>query len=238
MEEKIRYMAEQFECYGFTFSELQKRKFYSFYEMLVEKNKVMNLTGITEFEDVVDKHFLDSVYVNRVVDFHKHRKVIDLGTGAGFPGIPLKIAFPELQVTLVDSSKKKIDFLGDVVRELELENVELIHARAEDLAGESGYRESFDLCVSRAVANLCILEEYCIPFVRVGGTFISYKSGDVDNEVKESKKACLLLGGRLNEVYKFEIHDNRRSFVVIEKKKETPRRFPRKAGVPSKNPLK
>lgn len=238
MDDKISYMAEQFEYYGFTFSQLVKRKFYTFYEMMVEKNKVMNLTSITEFEEVVEKHFLDSISLNRVVDFHNKLRMIDLGTGAGFPGIPLKIAFPEIKITLVDSSRKKIDFLRDVVRELNLDDVELVHARAEELAGNSDYRESFDLCVSRAVANLCILEEYCIPFVHIGGKFISYKSGEVDSEVRESKKACLLLGGKLSEVYKFEINDNRRSFVIIEKAKETPRRFPRKAGIPSKNPLK
>jgi len=238
MKEKISYMSDKFEQAGFTFSDLQKRQFYTFYNMLIDKNKVMNLTGITEFTEVVEKHFLDSIYLNHVTDLDQPVKIIDLGTGAGFPGIPLKIAFPEIEITLVDSLNKRIHFIEEVIEELELTSINAVHARAEELARNSEYREKFDLCVSRAVANLSTLEEYCLPFVHIGGKFISYKSGEIEEEVQESKKACFLLGGKLKEVYKFDLEESKRSFVVVEKVKTTPKTYPRKAGTPSKMPLK
>lgn len=238
MKEKISYMSDKFEQAGFTFSDLQKRQFYTFYNMLIDKNKVMNLTGITEFTEVVEKHFLDSIYLNHVIDLDQPVKIIDLGTGAGFPGIPLKIAFPEIEITLVDSLNKRIHFIEEVIEELGLTSIYAVHARAEELARNSEYREKFDLCVSRAVANLSTLEEYCLPFVHIGGKFISYKSGEIEEEVQESKKACFLLGGKLKEVYKFDLEESKRSFVVVEKVKATPKTYPRKAGTPSKMPLK
>lgn len=238
MKEKISYMSDKFEQAGFTFSDLQKRQFYTFYNMLIDKNKVMNLTGITEFTEVVEKHFLDSIYLNHVTDLDQPVKIIDLGTGAGFPGIPLKIAFPEIEITLVDSLNKRIHFIEEVIEELGLTSIYAVHARAEELARNSEYREKFDLCVSRAVANLSTLEEYCLPFVHIGGKFISYKSGKIEEEVQESKKACFLLGGKLKEVYKFDLEESKRSFVVVEKVKTTPKTYPRKAGTPSKMPLK
>lgn len=238
MKEKISYMSDKFEQAGFTFSDLQKRQFYTFYNMLIDKNKVMNLTGITEFTEVVEKHFLDSIYLNRVTDLDQPVKIIDLGTGAGFPGIPLKIAFPEIEITLVDSLNKRIHFIEEVIEELGLTSIYAVHARAEELARNLEYREKFDLCVSRAVANLSTLEEYCLPFVHIGGKFISYKSGEIEEEVQESKKACFLLGGKLKEVYKFDLEESKRSFVVVEKVKTTPKTYPRKAGTPSKMPLK
>lgn len=238
MKEKISYMSDKFEQAGFAFSDLQKRQFYTFYNMLIDKNKVMNLTGITEFTEVVEKHFLDSIYLNHVTDLDQPVKIIDLGTGAGFPGIPLKIAFPEIEITLVDSLNKRIHFIEEVIEELGLTSIYAVHARAEELARNSEYREKFDLCVSRAVANLSTLEEYCLPFVHIGGKFISYKSGGIEEEVQESKKACFLLGGKLKEVYKFDLEESKRSFVVVEKVKTTPKTYPRKAGTPSKMPLK
>ena len=238
MDERISYMSDKFEQAGFTFSDLQKRQFYTFYNMLIDKNKVMNLTGITEFTEVVEKHFLDSIYLNHVTDLDQPVKIIDLGTGAGFPGIPLKIAFPEIEITLVDSLNKRIHFIEEVIEELGLTSIYAVHARAEELARNSEYREKFDLCVSRAVANLSTLEEYCLPFVHIGGKFISYKSGEIEEEVQESKKACFLLGGKLKEVYKFDLEESKRSFVVVEKVKRTPKTYPRKAGTPSKMPLK
>ena len=238
MKEKISYMSDKFEQVGFTFSDLQKRQFYTFYNMLIDKNKVMNLTGITEFTEVVEKHFLDSIYLNHVTDLDQPVKIIDLGTGAGFPGIPLKIAFPEIEITLVDSLNKRIHFIEEVIEELGLTSIYAVHARAEELARNLEYREKFDLCVSRAVANLSTLEEYCLPFVHIGGKFISYKSGEIEEEVQESKKACFLLGGKLKEVYKFDLEESKRSFVVVEKVKTTPKTYPRKAGTPSKMPLK
>lgn len=237
MEDRIAYMTEKFEKEGFLFSDLQKRQFDIFYQMLIKKNKVMNLTSITEFSEVVEKHFLDSIFLNRIFDLNRPLSLLDLGTGAGFPGIPLKIAFPEIRVTLVDSLNKRIQFLNEVILELDISSVTTIHGRAEDLARDPSCREQFDLCVSRAVANLSILEEYCLPFVKKGGFFVSYKSFDVEKEAAESKKACFLLGGKLKEIYKFQLGSNGRSFVIIEKIKKTSYTYPRKAGIPSKLPL-
>lgn len=238
MSDKFACMSEQFEEYGFSFTDLQIQQFYTFYEMLAAKNTVMNLTSITEFTDVMEKHFLDSLLINQVIDTTQPMRVIDLGTGAGFPGIPLKIAFPKLQITLMDSVNKKLRFLDEVISELKLESVETIHARAEELARDKAYREAFDLCVSRAVANLATLEEYCLPFVRVGGKFVSYKSGDVDAEAAESRKACYLLGGTTQGIHRFELGESKRSFVIVDKIRTTPKAYPRKAGTPSKSPLK
>ena len=164
--------------------------------MVVEKNKVMNLTGITEFDEFIDKHYIDSLSIVNAVDIHQVQSVIDVGTGAGFPGIPLKIAFPHLKITLLDSLNKRINFLNEVVEALGLENVETCHGRAEDFGHRKEYREQYDLCTSRAVANLSTLSEYCVPFVKIGGQFVSYKSGNVDNELGESEKAIRILGKR------------------------------------------
>ena len=174
-------------------SEKQMEQFLQYYEMLVEKNKVMNLTAITEFDEVVEKHFLDSVSLTQQLDLHQPLKVLDLGTGAGFPGIPLKIVFPELEITLMDSLNKRVLFLQDVISSLQLENIEAVHGRAEEAARNKKYRESFDLCVSRAVANISTLSEYCLPFVKIGGSFISYKSSTIEDELKDGKKISVTL---------------------------------------------
>ena len=239
MKEKISYMSDKFEQAGFAFSDLQKRQFYTFYNMLIDKNKVMNLTGITEFTEVVEKHFLDSIYLNHVTDLDQPVKIIDLGTGAGFPGIPLKIAFPEIEITLVDSLNKRIHFIEEVIEELGLTSIYAVHTRAEELARNSEYREKFDLCVSRAVANLSTLSEYCLPFVKVGGKFISYKANEVEEETKQAEHALEVLGGACVDIQKFQLPDSEmnRAFVIIEKKKKTPATYPRKAGTPSKKPL-
>ena len=218
-------------------SEKQLEQFKIYYEMLVEKNKVMNLTGITEWNEVLEKHFLDSISLIRAIDLDQELTVMDMGTGAGFPGIPLKIAFPKLKVTLADSLNKRVLFLQEVIDALGLEGIEAIHGRAEDLAKDKKYREQYDLSVSRAVANLSTLSEYCLPYVKIGGQFISYKSGECDEEVAASKSAMFLLGGKVKEVIKFELGENSRSFIVIEKTKGTPKTYPRKAGTPAKNPL-
>ena len=218
-------------------TEEQVQQFIKYYEMLVEKNKVMNLTAITEFDEVIEKHFLDSLSLIKVYDLNKDVSVLDMGTGAGFPGIPLKIAFPGLKVTLADSLNKRILFLQEVIDELHLEKIEAVHARAEELGKNKAYREMYDLVVSRAVANLSSLEEYCVPFVKIGGNFISYKSGEIEEEVANAKNATFLLGGKVKDVYKFDLYEQKRSFVIIEKVKGTPKTYPRKAGTPTKTPL-
>ena len=218
-------------------TEKQIEQFLKYYEMLIEKNKVMNLTAITEYDEVIEKHFLDSISLCQVYDLSKPVKILDMGTGAGFPGVPLKIAFPKVEITLADSLNKRIKFLDEVVAELGLEKVTTVHARAEELARNKEHRENYDLVVSRAVANLSTLGEYCIPFVKMGGNFISYKSGEVDEEVNAAGKAIKILGGEIKDVYKFDLSDQKRSFVTIEKIKTTPKTYPRKAGTPSKEPL-
>lgn len=221
------------------FSQKQREQLITYYEMLIEKNKVMNLTAITEFEDVLEKHFLDSISVSHYVDMTRKLSVIDLGTGAGFPGMPLKILFPNLSVTFVDSLNKRILFLNEVIDALQLEGIQTVHGRAEDLAVDCNYREQYDYCMSRAVANLSTLSEYCLPFVKLGGTFISYKSGEIDEELLAAKKAIYLLGGQVKDVISFQLEgtDLGRSFVMIQKEKKTPKAYPRKSGMPSKKPL-
>lgn len=240
---KDKYDTTQFEKdlekLGIILSERQIEQFLKYYEMLVEWNQMINLTAITVYEDVMKKHFVDSVSLIKAYDVSKESTVIDVGTGAGFPGLALKIAFPEMKVTLLDSLNKRIHFLNAVIEELGLSKVEAVHGRAEDFAKQGRLRESFDLCVSRAVANLSTLSEYCLPFVRVGGQFISYKSEKIAEEMKTAENAILLLGGNISRQIEFMLPDSDiyRNLFVIDKVKETPKKFPRKAGLPGKEPL-
>ena len=224
---------------GITLTQTQFNQFDKYYEMLVEWNKVMNLTGITEYEEVNEKHFVDSLALVKALDISKVQTVIDIGTGAGFPGIPLKIAFPHLKITLLDSLNKRIRFLDSVIEELNLTDIHTIHGRAEDFARQTDYREQFDLCVSRAVANMSTLSEYCIPFVKKGGYFIPYKSGKADEEIEQAKSAVKKLGGELKEVIVKVLPetDVERTFVPVKKMAVTAKKYPRKAGMPTKEPL-
>ena len=222
---------------GIELTDSQLNAFETYYDMLIDRNKVMNLTAITEFDEVMDKHFLDSVYLFRSIKLEADYKLIDIGTGAGFPGIPLKIVFPELKITLLDSLNKRVGFLNDLIEELNLNDIEAIHGRAEDIARTKAYRASYDIAVSRAVANLSTLSEYCLPFVKIGGKFVSYKSGDCADEVDNAKAAIHLLGGKIHKIDEFSYSNNSRSFIVIDKVMNTSNKYPRKAGLPSKKPL-
>lgn len=235
----IEKMDEGFGQLGLTLTDRQQEQFYRFYELLVEWNKVMNLTAITEMDAVISKHFVDSAALVKCGLDLNGKRVIDVGCGAGFPGIPLKILFPEMKITLLDSLNKRIRFLEEVCSQLELADVELIHGRAEDFGRNKQYRAQYDAAVSRAVANLASLSEYCIPFLKVGGCFISYKSERVEEEILAAKGAVAKLGGKLEEICYFELLPEKagRNLVNIRKAKETPGKYPRKAGLPAKEPL-
>lgn len=236
MEKKVQ-IKDSFDKLELSLTDKQAEQFLHYYEMLIQKNRVMNLTAITEFDDVVLKHFLDSLMICKMQD--PKGRLIDVGTGAGFPGIPLKIMYPDLNVVLLDSLNKRIQFLNELIQELGLKNIEAIHGRAEDYAKQKIYREQFDLCVSRAVANLSSLAEYCIPFVKIGGCFIPYKSGKIQEELESGKKAINIFGGKLEQVKEFELPgtDISRCLLQIRKVNATPYKYPRKAGVPIKDPI-
>ena len=218
--------------------EAQIVQFMEYYELMIKWNKVMNLTTIIDFKEVVQKHFLDSLSIVKALRPNRE-KVLDMGTGAGFPGIPMKIVFPELTIVLIDSLKKRIDFLQEVIDKLNLKNISAIHGRAEDYGQDVQYRESFDICVSRAVAKLPTLSEYCLPYVKPGGYFISYKAGHIIEELKSTEKAVHILGAELDQVLKFILPgtDIERSLVTIHKTKKTPIKYPRTAGKPASEPL-
>lgn len=238
-----KYELEQFnkdlDAFHIVLSDYQMEQLLLYYEMLVEKNKVMNLTAITEFHEVMKKHFIDSLSLVKAYDLCEPVSVIDIGTGGGFPGVPLKIAFPHLQVTLMDSLNKRVDFLKEVIEEIGMNGIEAIHGRAEEYAKPGKLREQYDLCVSRAVANLSVLSEYCLPYVKVGGKFISYKSEKLTEERKNAENAIRILGGRIEEQVAFTLPDTElfRNLFVVKKYAPTPFKYPRKAGMASKNPL-
>ena len=239
--EKLRKYAEQL---NISLSDGQLARFETYYRLLIEKNKVMNLTAITEKDDVILKHFADSLAIYPAVSVcqdwdHKALRLIDIGTGAGFPGIPLKIAFPELSVVLYDSLNKRIVFLEEVIAALGLQDITAVHGRAEEGGKDKMFREQFDFCVSRAVANLSTLSEYCLPFVKKNGYFIAYKSADISEETKTAQHAIRILGGLMTDISTVTLpsSDIKRNFVTIQKVKPTPKNFPRKPGTASKQPL-
>ncbi|MDF2524216.1 MAG: rsmG [Clostridiales bacterium] len=219
-------------------NDLQKQQFIDYYELLIKWNEVMNLTTITEFSEVLRKHFIDSLSLVKVYSPSKE-KILDMGTGAGFPGIPLKIAFPDTEIVLMDSLNKRIHFLNEVITKLGLNKISAIHGRAEDYGRSKDYREKFDLCVSRAVAKLSTLSEYCLPYVKKDGFFISYKSGKVEEELNQADNSFKLLGARVKDTSYFTLPGTNmeRTLVILQKTATTPNRFPRNAGKPSKEPL-
>lgn len=229
------------EYIGIKLSDKQYEQFDQYYELMVEWNSFMNLTGITDYEEVLLKHYVDSLvlHIEEIGHNNNNISLIDVGTGAGFPGLPLKIAHPQLNVVLLDSLNKRVKFLNQIIEDLRLEDIQAIHSRAEDGGRNKNLREQFDISVSRAVANLSTLSEYNLPFVKVGGYFVAYKSGDVDDEVKNAANAVKQLGGVIERVDKFKLpySDIERSLVFIKKIKNTPDRYPRKAGLPGKEPI-
>ena len=237
----IKQFSSIMQQYGYKiqvqFTEEQLQKFYKYMNLLIEWNKKINLTAIIEPEDIVLKHFIDSLTILPFID--KNKKIIDIGTGAGFPGIPVSIMRNDVDMTLLDSLNKRINFLNEVIKILNLKNVNTIHSRIEDLAKNKKYRETYDIATSRAVANLSTLSEYMIPMIKTRGISICMKGSDIEEEINKSKKAVDILGGKFKKIEKFTLpnSDQKRTIILIEKEKSTPLKYPRKAGTPSKEPL-
>lgn len=224
---------------GIELSDKQVEQFMKYKSLLQEWNEKMNLTAITEDREVITKHFLDCMTINKALQMSDQETVIDIGTGAGFPGLVIKIAFPHLKVTLVDALKKRLTFLDTVISELSLTGIECVHSRAEDLGKNKAYREGFDICASRAVANLAVLSEYTLPFVKVDGYLIALKGQKLDEELEQGRKAIQILGGALEEVVHTGVPftDLNHKIAKIKKVKPTATKYPRKAGEPTKSPL-
>ena len=231
-------MQENSKVLGFNFSVEQLEKFYKYMNLLIEWNEKMNLTAITEPNDIILKHFIDSITINKYIE--NSVKVVDVGTGAGFPGIPLSIIRTDLQITLVDSLNKRLMFLQEIKKELELKNIDIVHARAEELGQNKNYRETFDIATSRAVANLSTLSEYLVPLVKIKGKCVCMKASDAEEEIKQAENTVNILGGKIVKVEKFNLpnSDIGRTIIIINKEKSTNGKYPRKPGTPSKEPLK
>lgn len=237
LEEFTKIFNNYLEKLNLALTEEQIEKFYNYMNLLIEWNKKINLTAIVEPKDIILKHFIDSLTIEKYIK--KGETIIDVGTGAGFPGIPLKIAREDLKITLADSLNKRINFLNEVINKLDLKNIETIHTRAEELGKNKKYREKFDIATSRAVANMSTLSEYLIPFIKVKGRCICMKSSDIDTELENAKKAINILGCKIESKDKFDLpnSDLGRSVIILRKVKNTPSKFPRKAGTPAKEPI-
>lgn len=216
----------------------QTEKFYKYMNLLLEWNEKINLTAITEPEEVILKHFVDSLTISKYIE--KDSKLVDMGTGAGFPGIPLKILRDDIEITLADSLNKRINFLNEVIKELNLKNIQTVHTRAEEFGKNKKYRESFDIATSRAVANLSTLSEYLIPLVKPSGKTICMKGSEIKEEVEMAKKAIEILGGKIEQEESFNLpnSDMKRNVIIIKKVKNTPAKYPRKPGMPAKEPIR
>lgn len=225
---------------GLIFNEEQYNNFMEYKNLIQQWNQKVNLTAITDDEEIVKKHFIDSMKIFKFEFLKNAKNIIDIGTGAGFPGIPIKIINKEIDVVLLDSLNKRINFLNEVIERLKLENIKTIHGRAEDYAKKVEYREKFDIATSRAVANMTVLSEFCIPYVKVGGYFIALKGPSIEDEIFEAKNAIGTLGGKLEDIIKVNIEksDLKHNLVIVKKIKQTPKQFPRKSGVVTKKPLK
>lgn len=215
-------------------------KFQTYMELILEWNEKINLTAIKDKQEFIKKHYIDSVLCYNFEEMQKSEKIIDVGTGAGFPGIPLAILFPEKRFILMDSLKKRLNIIDDLADKLSICNVSTVHGRAEDVSRNKEHREKYDICVSRAVANLSTLSEYCLPFIKAGGNFLAYKGIKAEEEIKEAHKAVFLLGGKISREERVSLpgYDLEHIIIVIDKVKNTPAKYPRKAGTPSKEPLK
>ena len=237
-EDFFKEMQEKSTALGVRFFMEQAEQFFEYMNLLIEWNEKMNLTAITEPTEIIEKHFIDSLTILNKID--NNQKVVDVGTGAGFPGIPLSIMNPTLKITLVDSLNKRLIFLQEVVAKLNLKNIEIVHARAEEFGQNKKYRENFDIATSRAVANLSTLSEYLIPLVKVGGKVISMKASEAQEEINQAQKAIDVLGGKINKIEEFNLpqSDIGRTIIIIDKQKHTPGRYPRKPGTPTKEPIK
>lgn len=225
---------------GLSFDEQKYNQFMKYKEMVKEWNEKINLTAITEDEEIIKKHFIDSIKAFRFSPLKKYKRIIDVGTGAGFPGIPIKIIIPEIEVVLLDSLNKRVNFLNEVIKDLGLQGITAVHGRAEDFARDKAFREKFDAAVSRAVANMAVLSEFCLPYVKVNGHFVALKGPGVEEEIKEGTKAIETLGGRIENIINVEVEgtDLNHNLVVVKKVKETSKVYPRKAGTASKKPIK
>lgn len=224
---------------GITLTDKQLDQFNLYFKTLVEWNEKMNLTAITDEEEVYLKHFYDSITASFYFDFSKPFRLCDVGAGAGFPSIPLKIVYPHIEVTIVDSLNKRISFLNHLAKELNLENVHFIHDRAETFGVNPEYRESFDVVTARAVARMSVLSELCLPLVKTGGYFIAMKAANAKEELSVGQKAITTLGGKVEEIFTFTlpIEESERNITVIKKEKQTPKKYPRKPGTPGKMPI-